>query len=62
MSEEIDQTPLQYQAAQISLKLAKVMEELHWLTEEVINLQELAEITAELDSKKWGKGKWVPHE
>ncbi len=62
MSEEIDQTPLQYQAAQISLKLAKVMEELHWLTEEVINLQELAEITAELDSEKWGKGKWVPHE
>ena len=59
MSKDTDKTPWQHQAARISFKLAKVMEELHFLAEEVIALQQLAEITAEIDSKNWGKGKWV---
>ena len=62
MSKDIDMTPLQYQTARISFELSKVMEQLHILTEEVIALQQLAEITAEIDSKNWGKGKWVPDE
>jgi len=60
MTEDTDKTPLQYQAAKVSLELAGVMKQIHLLTEEVLALQELADISAEIDTIDWGKGKWVP--
>ena len=62
MSKDTDKTPWQHQAARISFRLAKVMEELHLLTKEVIALQQLTEDITEMDTIDWGKGKWVPDE
>jgi len=62
MSEDTDKTPLEYQVFRVSLKLSKVMKELHFLTEEVMNLQELTAKITEWDTIDWGKGKWVPDE
>ena len=58
MSEDTDKTPLQFQTAKVSLELMRLMEQIHRLTEEVLALQQLADISAEMDTKKWGKGKW----
>jgi hypothetical protein len=58
MSKDTDKTPLQFQAAKISLELMRLMEQIHRLTEEVLALQQLVDISAKMDTIDWGKGKW----
>ena len=58
MSEDTDKTPLQFQTAKVSLELMRLMEQIHLLTEEVLALQQLVDMSAEMDTIDWGNGKW----
>ena len=55
-----DMTPIQYQAGQVSERLARVMEKVHLLTQEVLSLIELANVLAEIDSNNVDRkdGQW----